>query len=76
MILYIYRDLKFVTNKVKNRSNDNPFLVCNRPFQLSTFPATASRVCERDPGAQEGGSTRRKVRTRNDLEVGSKANIC
>ena len=26
----------------------------NRPFQLSTFPATASRVCERDPSAPEG----------------------
>ena len=37
----------------RNRSNGNLFLAYNRPFQLLTFQATASRVCERDPSAHE-----------------------
>ena len=47
--------------RTRNRSNGNPFLVCNRPFQLSTFPATASRVCEHESSAAEDGCARRKV---------------
>ena len=42
---------RFIYVLTRNRSNDNQVLVYNRPFQLSTFPATASRVCERDPSA-------------------------
>ena len=34
---------RFVYLLTRNRSNDNPFLAYNRPFQLSTFPATASQ---------------------------------
>ena len=52
---------RFIYVLTGNWSNDNPFLVYNRPFQLSKFPATASRVCERDPSALEGGCTRRKL---------------
>ena len=44
---------RFIYLLTRNRSNDNPFLASNRPFQPSTFPATASRVCERDPSALE-----------------------
>ena len=40
-------------------SKDNLFLACIWPFQLSTFPVTASRVCECDPNALEGGCTRK-----------------
>ena len=58
---------RFIYVLTRNWSNDNPFLVYNRPFQLSTFPATASRVCERDPSAPEDGCTRRKVGNCNDL---------
>ena len=58
---------RFIYVLTRNWSNDNPFLVYNRPLQLSTFPATASRVCERDPSALEGGCTRRKVGNCNDL---------
>ena len=58
---------RFIYVLTRNWSNDNPFLVYNRPLQLSTFPATTSRVCEHDPVAPEGGCTRRKVGNCNDL---------
>ena len=44
---------RFMYLLTRNRSNDNPFLAYNWPFQLSTFPATASCVCKRDPSALE-----------------------
>ena len=52
---------RFIYVLTRNWSNDDPFLVYNRPFQLSTFPATASRVCERDPSAPKGGCTEGKL---------------
>ena len=66
---------RFIYVLTRNYSNDNPFLVYNRSLQLSTFPATASRVCECDPSALEGGCTRRKVGNCNDLSWGSKTII-
>ena len=69
---------RFIYVLTRNWSNDDPFLAYNQPFQLSTFPATASRVCERDPSALEGGYTRRKYGNCNDLlggGGGSKTNI-
>ena len=58
---------RFIYVLTSNRSNDNPFLAYNRPFQLSTFPATASRVCKRHPSALEVWCTRRKVENCNYL---------
>ena len=52
---------RFIFLLTGNRSNHNPFLACNRPFQPPTFPATASHVCERDSSAPKVGYTRRKV---------------
>ena len=59
-----------------NRSNDNSSLACNRPFQLSTFAATATRLLVRYPSALEGGCTLRKFGNSNDLLGGWKTNIC
>ena len=42
---------RFIYLLTKSRSNDN--LAYNRSFRLSTFPATASCVCECDPSALE-----------------------
>ena len=44
---------RYIYVLTRNRNNDNPFLAYNRPFQLSTFQATASCVCERDPSAHK-----------------------
>ena len=45
---------KHIYQLTRNRSNDNPFLAYNRPFNCQHFqPATASRVCERDRSALE-----------------------
>ena len=50
---------RFIYVLTRNWSNDNPFLVYNRPFQLSTFPATlpvSASVTPAHPkvGAPEG----------------------
>ena len=65
----------FIYVLTRTRNTDNKFLAYNRPFQLSTFPAIASRVCERDPSAPEGGCTPRKVGNCKDLYGGSQTNI-
>ena len=44
---------RFIYVLTRNLNNHNPFLAYNRPFQLSTLPATAFRVCERGPSALE-----------------------
>ena len=44
---------RFICALIRNRIDDNPIFTCNQSYLLSTFPATASRVCKRDCSAPE-----------------------
>ena len=47
ILTMIDKRFSFICVLTRNQSNDIRFLTHNRPFQLSTFPATTFRVCER-----------------------------
>ena len=59
ILTMIYK--RFIYVLTRNWSNDNPFLVYNRPFQLSTFPATASVSASVTPAHSEVGAPEGKL---------------